>query len=51
MTVRNKDGDMIPLGTLADDHAGVGASLISLYNLYPSSTIIGVAGAGFDPAA
>src|SRR6185369_13360724 len=42
MTVRNKDGDMIPLGTLLTVTPSVGASLISLYNLYPSATVTGI---------
>ena len=40
LTVRNKDGNMIPLGTLVTITPTVGPSLISLYNLYPSATII-----------
>ena len=36
---------MIPLGTVVHFQSDVGASLISLDNLYPSSTII-----GFSPA-
>jgi HAE1 family hydrophobic/amphiphilic exporter-1 len=39
--VRNQQGRMIPIGTLATVVPAVGASLIGLYNLYPSSTIIG----------
>jgi len=38
--VRNKDGSMIPLGTLIKITPTVGPSLISLYNLYPSATLI-----------
>ena len=48
LTVRNKDGDMIPLGTLVTITPTVGASLISLYNLRPSSTIIGLPAEGFS---
>jgi HAE1 family hydrophobic/amphiphilic exporter-1 len=48
LTVRNKEGNMIPLGTLVSITPTVGASLISLYNLYPSATIIGVPAAGFS---
>jgi HAE1 family hydrophobic/amphiphilic exporter-1 len=48
LTVRNKDGNMIPLGTLVKIVPTVGASLISLYNLYPSATIIGVPATGFS---
>jgi HAE1 family hydrophobic/amphiphilic exporter-1 len=46
LTVRNKDGDMIPLGTLIDITPAVGASLISLYNLYPSATLVAIPSAG-----
>ena len=46
LTVRNKDGHMIPLGTLVTITPTVGPSLISLYNLYPSATIIGVPAQG-----
>ena len=38
MMVRNSQGDMIPLGTVAKITPAVGPSLISLYNLYPSAT-------------
>lgn len=48
LTVRNADGDMIPLGTLLTIKPSVGASLISLYNLYPSSSVVGVPAAGFS---
>lgn len=39
--VKNQTGDMVPLGTLTDIHPSVGPGIISLYNLYPSSNIIG----------
>ncbi len=48
LTVRNKDGNMIPLGTLLEITQTVGASLISLYNLYPSATVIGIPATGFS---
>jgi hydrophobic/amphiphilic exporter-1 (mainly G- bacteria), HAE1 family len=48
LTVRNKDGDMIPLGTLVKIAPTVGPSLISLFNLYPSATIIGLPAQGFS---
>ena len=44
LMVRNSQGDMIPLGTVAKITPAVGPSLISLYNLYPSATIVGGAG-------
>jgi HAE1 family hydrophobic/amphiphilic exporter-1 len=40
LTVRNKSGAMIPLGTLITITPSVGPPLISLYNLYPSATIV-----------
>jgi hydrophobic/amphiphilic exporter-1 (mainly G- bacteria), HAE1 family len=48
LSVRNKDGNMIPLGTLVKLTPSVGPSLISLYNLYPSATIIGLPADGFS---
>jgi HAE1 family hydrophobic/amphiphilic exporter-1 len=46
LTVRNKDGNMIPLGTLVSIAPAVGPPLISLYNLYPSATIVTLPKAG-----
>jgi HAE1 family hydrophobic/amphiphilic exporter-1 len=48
LSVRNERGDMIPLGTMVKIESVVGAPLISLYNLYPSSSIIGLPAAGFS---
>jgi len=48
MMVRNQNGDMIPIGTLAKITPAVGPSLISLYNLYPSSTIVGLPAQGYS---
>src|ERR1700726_5096973 len=48
MMVRNSNGDMIPLGTVAKITPSVGPSLISLYNLYPSATIIGLPATGYS---
>ena len=48
LTVRNQQGAMVPLGTLAAISPAVGAPLISLYNLYPSSSIIGLPASGFS---
>jgi HAE1 family hydrophobic/amphiphilic exporter-1 len=48
LTLRNKDGDMIPLGTLISITPTVGASLISLYNLYPSATVSGIQAQGYS---
>ncbi len=46
--VRNKKGEMVPLGTLTDMYPDVGPSVISLYNLYPSSNIYGMAAKGYS---
>jgi HAE1 family hydrophobic/amphiphilic exporter-1 len=48
MMVRNSNGDMIPLGTVAKITPSVGPSLISLYNLYPSASIIGLPAQGYS---
>jgi hydrophobic/amphiphilic exporter-1 (mainly G- bacteria), HAE1 family len=48
LTVRNSLGQMIPLGTVIKIGPTVGPSLVSLYNLYPSSTIIGLPATGFS---
>jgi HAE1 family hydrophobic/amphiphilic exporter-1 len=48
LMVRNQSGDMVPLGTVAKITPSVGPSLISLYNLYPSSTIIGLPAQGYS---
>ncbi|MFD1987390.1 efflux RND transporter permease subunit [Mesorhizobium newzealandense] len=48
LTVRNNNGDMIPLGTVLTIEPSVGPSLISLYNLYPAASIVGVPAAGFS---
>jgi multidrug efflux pump subunit AcrB len=48
MMVRNQNGDMIPIGTVAKVTPSVGPSLISLYNLYPSATIVGLPAQGYS---
>ena len=48
LTVRNQSGDMIPLSTVLTITPSVGPSLISLYNLYPSASIIGVQASNFS---
>ena len=42
LSVRNSQGEIVPLGTLASIVPTTGPPLISLYNLYPSSTVIGI---------
>jgi len=46
LNVRNASGGMIPLGTLIKITPVSGPSLISLYNLYPSATIVGIPARG-----
>ncbi|MCX7116551.1 MAG: efflux RND transporter permease subunit [Legionellales bacterium] len=46
--VKNKSGEMVPIGTLTDIQEALGPAIISLYNLYPSSSINGMSGAGFS---
>jgi HAE1 family hydrophobic/amphiphilic exporter-1 len=46
--VRSPNGNMVPIGTLADVDYTQGPALISLYNLYPSSSINGMTAAGFS---
>jgi HAE1 family hydrophobic/amphiphilic exporter-1 len=48
LTVRNNAGNMIPLGTLVTITPETGPSLISLYNLYPSATIVGIPARGYS---
>jgi len=40
--VRSTAGDMVPIGSLVDMRPGTGPDLISLYDLYPSASIIGI---------
>src|ERR1043166_9146452 len=42
LPVRNAQGQNVPIGTLADIVPTTGPPLINLYNLYPSSTVIGI---------
>jgi HAE1 family hydrophobic/amphiphilic exporter-1 len=48
MQVRNQNGDMVPIGTVANITTATGPSLISLYNLYPSATIVGLPAQGYS---
>jgi HAE1 family hydrophobic/amphiphilic exporter-1 len=48
LNVRTQDGKMVPLGSLVTVRETVGPSLISLYNLYPTATIVGASGEGFS---
>ncbi len=46
LSVRNRNGDMVPLGTMVNITPTVGSSLISLYNLYPSATVTAIPARG-----
>ncbi|MCU0613098.1 MAG: efflux RND transporter permease subunit, partial [Candidatus Eisenbacteria bacterium] len=46
--VRNRAGEMVPLGTLLDVRRILGSELITRYNLYPSATIFGSSAPGFS---
>jgi HAE1 family hydrophobic/amphiphilic exporter-1 len=48
LPVRNKDGSMIPIGTMVKITPSVGPSLLSLYNLYPAASVQGLPAAGFS---
>jgi hydrophobic/amphiphilic exporter-1 (mainly G- bacteria), HAE1 family len=48
LQVRNIEGKMVPIGALAELHDATGPPLISLYNLYPSASIIGTPAPGFS---
>jgi HAE1 family hydrophobic/amphiphilic exporter-1 len=48
LMVRNQQGGMVPLGTVAKITPSVGPSLISLYNLYPAATVIGLPAQGYS---
>lgn len=45
---KNQTGAMVPLGTLTDIQPSVGPGIISLYNLYPSSNLNGIAAQGYS---
>jgi HAE1 family hydrophobic/amphiphilic exporter-1 len=47
-TVRNNDGLMVPLGTLADITPSRGPPIITLYNTYPSAFVTGAAAPGYS---
>ena len=48
MYVRSQDGNMVPIGTLARLAPLTAPPLITLYNLYPTATIIGGPAKGFS---
>jgi len=44
--VRNREGEMVPIGTLVSVEETLGAQTIARYNLFPSASITGSAAAG-----
>ncbi|MDF2997930.1 MAG: transporter, hydrophobe/amphiphile efflux family [Xanthobacteraceae bacterium] len=48
LKIKTPSGIMVPIGTLAEIKPVFGPSLITLYNLYPASTIIGTPAPGFS---
>ncbi len=46
--VRSTTGNMVPLGALVTVHPAVGPALVTLYNLYPAATVIGLPAQGFS---
>lgn len=46
--VRSQDGNMVPIGSLAQIKPIVGPSVVSLFNLYLSSTIVGSPAPGYS---
>ena len=48
LPVRTEEGIMIPMGTLLSDAPSAGPAIVQLYNLYPSSTVLGTPAPGFS---
>ncbi|HSI40296.1 MAG TPA: efflux RND transporter permease subunit, partial [Xanthobacteraceae bacterium] len=48
LKIRTPQGEMVPVGTLVDIEPMQGPPLISLYNLYPTATIVGTNAPGFS---
>ncbi|MGQ3673261.1 efflux RND transporter permease subunit [Xanthobacter sp. TB0136] len=48
LKVRTPQGTMVPIGSMIDVKMVQGPPLISLYNLYPSATIVGGAATGYS---
>jgi hydrophobic/amphiphilic exporter-1 (mainly G- bacteria), HAE1 family len=46
--VRNKDGQMAPLGAMLDIRPTLGSELVTRYNLYPAAAIMGIANPGYS---
>ncbi len=48
LQVKNSDGQMVPIGAIAELREAQGSPLISLYNLYPSAAVVGSPATGFS---
>jgi len=48
LNVRSQDGNIVPIGALAEIRPAVGPSLIGLFNLYMTATIAGAPAPGFS---
>jgi HAE1 family hydrophobic/amphiphilic exporter-1 len=48
LKLKTKTGDMVPLGSLVSYQTVLGPPLITLYNLYPSATVVGGPAPGFS---
>lgn len=48
LDVRNRNGDMVPLGTVVDVRESLGPHIVTRYNLYPSASIQGEAAPGYS---
>jgi len=48
LEVRNRQGEMIPLGTFVSTHETLGPQFVTRYNMYPSASINGKATPGYS---
>jgi HAE1 family hydrophobic/amphiphilic exporter-1 len=48
LNVKNGNGNMVPIGSIAQIRPSQGAAIISLYNLYPSASVVGSPARGFS---
>jgi HAE1 family hydrophobic/amphiphilic exporter-1 len=46
--VRSSDGNMVPLGALVSVTPTIGPALVTLYDLYPAATVVGLPAPGFS---
>ncbi|TDR73917.1 efflux RND transporter permease subunit [Paludibacterium purpuratum] len=48
LTVRNKNGDMVPVGSFLTAQPVTGPALVSQYQMYPTATLNGMAAPGYS---